>query len=117
MSSVITSDRIALPPRRFCTALCTGSGSIGVHQISLHRIEARLSDDAFESGLEPLDSVLLVDLVRLSHGGLASSPSRDTGTGSGHAAVKVHAINTDRRVVLDAQVDVFRNTKPKVTSL
>lgn len=34
-----------------------------------------------------------------------------------HAAVEVHAVDTNRRVVLDAQVDVLRDTETKVASL
>ena len=34
-----------------------------------------------------------------------------------HAAVKVHAVDTDRRVVLDTQVDVLADTKAEVTGL
>lgn len=33
-----------------------------------------------------------------------------------HADVKVHSINTDGRVVLDSQINVFLNTKSKVSS-
>ena len=34
-----------------------------------------------------------------------------------HAAVEVHAIDTDRRVVLDAQIDVLRDTEAEVAGL
>lgn len=34
-----------------------------------------------------------------------------------HAAVKVHAVNTNRRVILDAQVDMFADAKPEVAGL
>lgn len=34
-----------------------------------------------------------------------------------HAAIEVHAVDTNRRIVLDAQVDVLANTKSKVASL
>jgi hypothetical protein len=33
-----------------------------------------------------------------------------------HAAVKVHAVNTDRWVVFDTQIDVFADTKAEVAS-
>lgn len=39
-------------------------------------------------------------------------PSKDS-----HAAVKVHAVDTDRRIILDAQIDVLANTESKVASL
>jgi hypothetical protein len=34
-----------------------------------------------------------------------------------HAAVEVHAIDTNCRVILDAKIDVFRDTETKVTSI
>ena len=34
-----------------------------------------------------------------------------------HAAVEVHAVDTDRWVVLDTKIDVFRDTEAKVASL
>lgn len=34
-----------------------------------------------------------------------------------HAAVEVHAVDTDRWVVLDAQIDVLRDTEAEVASL
>jgi hypothetical protein len=34
-----------------------------------------------------------------------------------HAAVKVHPVDTNSRIVLDAQIDVFADTEAKVASL
>lgn len=34
-----------------------------------------------------------------------------------HAAVEVHAINADRRVVLDTKIDMFRYAKTKVSGI
>ena len=34
-----------------------------------------------------------------------------------HAAVKVHAVDTNRWVILDAQIDVLANTESEVASL
>lgn len=34
-----------------------------------------------------------------------------------HAAVEVHAVDTDCRIILDAQIDVLTNAKPKVARL
>lgn len=49
--------------------------------------------------------------------GLTPSALGNTCTGTGHAAVKVHAVNSNRRVVLDAQVNVLVDTKAKVAGL
>lgn len=37
--------------------------------------------------------------------------------GNSHAAVKVHSVDTDTRVILDSQIDVFANTEAEVASL
>ena len=34
-----------------------------------------------------------------------------------HAAVEVHAVDTNSRVILDAQIDVFADPKAEVTGL
>lgn len=41
----------------------------------------------------------------------------DTVTGAGHADVEVHAVDTDGRVVLDAEIDVLADTEAKVAGL
>lgn len=66
-----------------------------------------LSHNTLESRLEPPDSVVLADLVALADLRLGTSPSGDSRTRSRHAAVEVHTVDTDGRVVLDTQVDVF----------
>ena len=96
----------------------------------------RLPDDALEPVLVPLDSLLLVDLVGCANAGLAASALGNALTWAGpgitlsvscrkfqesaqylHAAVEVHAVNTDRRVVLDAEIDVLGDTETEVASL
>lgn len=86
------------------------------------------SDDTFEAILEPLDSLLLIDSMRSTNSGLASPSLRNTLARSGpiesagsilenpdlHAAVKVHAVDTDGWVVFDAQINVFADTEAKV---
>jgi hypothetical protein len=48
---------------------------------------------------------------------LASATLGNTLTRAGHAAVEVHSVNTDRRVVLDTEIDVFADTETEVASL
>jgi len=94
-----------------------------------------LSDNALESVLEPpidrsqystqnaqkkggiLDSLITLDLVGSTNTGLASATLGNTLTRTGHAAVEIHSVNTNRRVVLDAEIDVFADTETKVASL
>jgi len=49
--------------------------------------------------------------------GLASATLGNSLTGSGHAAVEVHSVDTNRRVVLDTEIDVFADTEAEVASL
>ena len=94
-----------------------------------------LSDDALEAVLVPLDDLGGVDLVGSANLGLAAPAAGDTLTGTGprclsassaeisrskvhlHDDVEVHAVNADRRVVLDAQVDVLGDTETEVAGL
>ena len=79
--------------------------------------------------------------MRGADAGLATSPLGHTLTGAGpritlasshptnifvflhkdnsniHAAVEVHAVDTNRRVVLDAEIDVLRDTEAEVARL
>lgn len=48
---------------------------------------------------------------------LGAAAAGDALTGSGHAGVKVHAVDTDGGVVLDTEIDVFADTEPKVSGL
>lgn len=65
----------------------------------------------------PLDGVLGVDLVAGTDAGVCLSAPGDTLTGAGHDDVKVHAVDTDRRVVLDTQVNVLVDAETKVAGL
>lgn len=69
------------------------------------------------TNLEPLDSLITLDLVGRSNMCLASSTLGDTLTRSGHAAVEIHAVNTNSWVVLDTEIDVFADSETKVASL
>ena len=54
----------------------------------------RLSDDALESVLVPLDGLDLVDTVAGTDSAPATPALGNALTGSGHAAVEIHAVNT-----------------------
>lgn len=95
--------------------------------------------DTLESILEPLDRLLLVDTVASTNLALGSSSlgyslagscpvekaislsskvCKSSNTSSQrkdlHAAVKVHAVDTDCRVILDAQIDMLADTESEV---
>lgn len=52
-----------------------------------------------------------------TNGGLAATTLGNTLTWAGHACVEVHSVNTDRRVVLDTEIDVLGDTETEVTGL
>lgn len=79
--------------------------------------EKDLSDDGVEALLEPPDGVIAVDAVGGADSALGAAAADDTLTGAGHAAVEVHAVDTDTRVILDAKVDVLGDTETEVAGL
>jgi hypothetical protein len=81
------------------------------------RQHPRLADDGVEALLEPLDGVIAADAVAGTDSALAAAAAGDALTGAGHAAVEVHAVDTDAGVVLDAEIDVLRDTEAEVAGL
>lgn len=67
--------------------------------------------------LEPLDGLRRLDLVSRANLGLASVTLRDTLSGPRHAAVEIHAVDTDGGVVLDTEINVLADTETEVTRL
>jgi hypothetical protein len=55
--------------------------------------------------------------VRGTDLGLCSAAAGDALTRSGHAAVEVHAVDTDTGVVLDTEIDVLADTEAEVAGL
>ena len=78
---------------------------------------ARLSDNGVEALLEPLDGVVAGDAVGGTDSALGTATADDTLTRAGHAAVEVHAVDTDTGVVLDAEINVLRDTEAEVAGL
>jgi len=76
-----------------------------------------LPHDALEAALVPFDSLLLSDTMAGTDLGLAATTLGYTLAWSGHAAVEIHSVNTNRRVVLDTKIDVFADTEAEVASL
>lgn len=52
-----------------------------------------------------------------TNGALHAAAAGDTLTRAGHAAVEIHAVDTDGGVVLDTEIDVLGDTESKVASL
>lgn len=76
-----------------------------------------LSDNTIEAGLEPADSLVTLDAVGGTNGALHAAAAGDALTRAGHAAVEVHAVDTDGGVVLDTEIDVLGDTETEVASL
>lgn len=81
------------------------------------QVEALLPDNGIEALLEPLDGVVTGDAVGGADAALGTAAADDALTRAGHAAVEVHAVDTDTGVVLDAEIDVLADTEPKVAGL
>jgi hypothetical protein len=80
-------------------------------------LRPHLTDNTVEPLLEPLDRLVAVDAVGGADPGLAAAAAADALAGAGHAAVEVHAVDADCRVVLDAQVDVLADAEAEVARL
>lgn len=106
------------------------------------RLTTIAPNNPLESILEPLNRFRLINTVTSTNLALASSPlshsltrSRPTTTANqhpkslptfpylslpekdSHAAVKVHPINPNRRIIFNTQIDMFTNPKPKIPRL
>lgn len=77
----------------------------------------RLTDNTVEARLEPLHGLEAVDLVAGTDSALAAAAAGDTLTRAGHAAVEVHAVDTNAGVVLDTEIDVLGDTETEVAGL
>lgn len=77
----------------------------------------RLADNAVEAALEPLEGLLALDAVLEADAALHPAAAGDAVTGAGHADVEVHAVDTDRGVVLDAEIDVLADAEAEVAGL
>ena len=76
-----------------------------------------LSDNAVEALLEPLDGLVALDAVAVADAALHPAALGDTVAGACHADVEVHTVDTDRGVVLDAEIDVLADTEAEVAGL
>lgn len=104
-----------------------------------------LPDDTLEPVLVPLNGLVLVDLVvgadlalgapalgntltragpvkavslgKFGHATRLRQPLRPSDRVYAHAAVEVHAVDTNARVVLDAEIDVLADTETEVAGL
>lgn len=76
-----------------------------------------LSDNGIEALLEPADGVIAGDAVGGADTALGTATAADALTRAGHAAVEVHAVDTDTGVVLDAEINVLGDTEAEVAGL
>ena len=79
-------------------------------RISLFGVE----DDPVVLGLEPLHGVVLDQLLRGTDASRLPPAVAHVGAGSAQHDVEVHAVDADRRVVLDAKIDVLLDPEPEV---
>ena len=55
--------------------------------------------------------------MRVADSALAAAAAGDALTRAGHAAVEIHTVDTNRGVVLDAEIDVLADTESEVAGL
>jgi len=67
--------------------------------------------------IDILDGLITLDLVGRSNLALAAATLGNTLTRTGHAGVEIHAVNANRWVVFDTEIDVFADTEAEVASL
>jgi hypothetical protein len=73
-----------------------------------------LSNDTLKARLKPLHRIVLADLMLLPHTTIAPPSPRHPCPRPRHTAVEVHPVNTNRRIVLNPQIDMFRDPEPEV---
>merc|ERR1712002_1366696 len=66
--------------------------------------------------LEPCHGICFCDSVLESKSGLLSTTVCNVVSRSGKYNIEIHSINTYARIVLDAKIDMFCNTKAEVSS-
>ena len=67
--------------------------------------------------LEPFDRLLLVHPVRSPNSSMSATALGDASAGTAKHHVEVHPVNADRRVVLDAQINVLLDAKTEVAGV
>ena len=110
-------QKIQVHPNQFHPVNAHSCCSFLLYTPHHHLSRLNLSDNAVEPLLEPFDGLLAVDAVAGADRALAAAAAGDALTGAGHAAVEVHAVDTNRGVVLDAEIDVLANTEAEVAGL
>lgn len=76
-----------------------------------------LPHNTLKSTFVPLDRLLFCDPMTRTYLALRSPSLSNPLTGTGHATVEVHAINTNGWIVFDAQVDMFADTEAEIACL
>ena len=93
---------------------------MSLHLLLLQALQClkRLSkNNTLESVLEPLDGILLGNLVGVADAALSDLAAGDAGTGAGQTNEEVHAVNAGGGIVLDTKVDVLVDAEAEVAGL
>ena len=76
-----------------------------------------LEENTVEGVLEPLHRLSLGDLLVVTNAAGLLSSGGNTSAGAAEDDVEVHAVDTNVRVVLDAEIDVLVNTEAEAAGL
>ena len=66
--------------------------------------------------LEPFHCIIFGDSMAESNSTLASSPFANSVSLPSEDNVEIHSIDTNAWIIFDSEIDVFLDSKPKVTS-
>ena len=98
--------------------MCTQDMSLHLLLLQALQCLKRLSkNNTLESVLEPLDGILLGNLVGVADAALSDLAAGDAGTGAGQTNEEVHAVNAGGGIVLDTKVDVLVDAEAEVAGL
>jgi len=76
-----------------------------------------LPHNTLKSALIPLDCLLFCDPMTCADLALCPPPLRNPLAWASHAAIEIHAVNANGRVIFDTQVDMFADSKAEVACL
>ena len=87
---------------------------LSFYQTNLIASGGLVEHNTLELGLEPLDGIILGDAVSHANTGLTRAALGNAISRAVENDVEIHAVNTGRGIVLNAEINVFVDAKAKV---
>ena len=89
------------------------SSSIHIH--ALHLFCFAIENNSVVFSLEPFHGIFFNQAVRCSNMSSFTTPVGNIHTSTSKYNIEVHTINSNGWIILDSQINMFLDTKPKVT--